>query len=176
MKKIVILMSLIATMAWGQDYKADITGLDSLLVIADSAAGKKGYIILDYIWENQRKNTLKITHNPDYEYFKVFEKCDTTWFEEYVLINPDPYFNIDALYVLVEPLYRKNRYVDKIDCHTDTVWADKIPVYLTPDEYELLMQWIKDLKDAEWLLKSEKDLEILQEMESLYQQVKERLK
>jgi len=130
---LIMVMLLGLTMAWGQEYKADVTGLDSLMVICDITTDcqKMWHIPFDYY-------TPKISHIPDYEYFEIVEKCDTIWVEEYVLINPDPYFNLDAIYILVEPLYKKIRYVDEIVCHSDTIWADKIPVYLTPDEYERL--------------------------------------
>ena len=95
---------------------------------------------------------------------------------------------LDSLIINHNPDYE---YI--VEIKTDTVWADKIPVYLTPEEYKDLMKLLQQgmshryaksgkpcfITNKEWIRMGRgdlQDLKILEEMERLYNQVKEKLK
>jgi len=140
MKKLVLITMLIPVLAFAQSWEWDVgLGVDSLMIsdyaiTCDTVGAALTYADLT-CWTDNWDKPKPAKHDTLKEYIvEIKEVCDTLFAKKWM-----PFKVIEGI-----QFYRQMTYIDSVVCHIDTSWANKTPVYLDPDEYEKLMEWLRD--------------------------------
>ncbi len=154
MFKQILLVAFLASAVLGQDWAMDINpvmigprvfeGQDILVPVHDTLLADSYFIdtlrFVDACWAGPAEITNwmiledscsvgEVKHDTLKEYIsEIVERCDTTFKKIWM-----PAGRFDGV-----EYFKRIAVVDTIKVWPDTVWADKIPVYLKPEEYENL--------------------------------------
>jgi hypothetical protein len=137
MKVLTVIMALIPAIAlgqWGDMLVADTVNWQTNLSTTE------GYLDLDSTypnstyWDIQIWEPTPVKHDTLKEYpTDIKEVCDTVWTKSWM-----PFKKIEGT-----QYFKQMTAIDTVRCRIDTTWADKTPVWLEPDEYEKLMDWLR---------------------------------
>lgn len=111
-----------------------------------------GHTIGDNIWDERFDNdpmilqfralSVEPTHDTTREYIvEIKEVCDTTiiheTFRRFEKLDKTKSMHDDCVCEC-----------ERVTCHTDTIWADKIQVWLTPWQMRVLMEYLERPRDT----------------------------
>lgn len=117
-------------------------------------------------------------------------KCDTIWKVPSSCYVCDRPVGAKGCYLLIGCDGIHAPVIDLIVC--DTIWDDKVNLWLTPEQYKMLIEILGDSErkqryekaakktaketNDEWIRMAKQDLKDLKEMEILYKKVRDKLK
>ena len=115
-------------------------------------------------------------------------KCDTIWKVPSSCYVCDRPVGAKGCYLLIGCDGIHASVIDLIVC--DTIWDDKVNLWLTPEQYKQLMKLLQQgisyrfkkngkpcfVTNKEWIRMAKQDLKDLKEMEILYKKVRDKLK